>query len=98
MKEKALSFLGILNRGKATLIGASLLHAKKLSLVLLASDCSENTTKEIRAVASRFSCPVLEGASKEELGKALGYDDLSGVGVTLPKAAKALIAKWNEKE
>ena len=98
MKEKALSFLGILNRGKATLIGASLLHAKKLSLVLLASDCSSNSEKEIRAVAAKFSCPVLEGASKEELGKALGYEDLSAVGVTLPKAAKALISKWNEKE
>lgn len=98
MKERALRFLGILNRGNATLIGASLLHAKKLSLVLLASDCSENTAKEIRAAASRFSCPILEGASKEELGKALGYEDLSGVGVILPKAAKALIEKWNEKE
>ncbi len=98
MKAKALSFLGILNRGKATLIGASLLHPRKLYLILLASDCSPNTAKELRALSVKFSCPILEGASKEELGKALGYEDLSGVGVTLPKAAKALIEKWNEKE
>ncbi len=98
MKEKALSFLGILNRGNATLIGASLLHARKLCLILIASDCSPNTEKEIRSAANKFSCPVLEGASKEELGKALGYESLSGVGVTLPKAAKALIEKWNAKE
>lgn len=98
MKSKALSFLGILNRGKATLIGPSLLKARKLSLVLLASDCSSNSEKEIRSVANKFGCPVLGGASKEELGKALGYDSVSGVGVILPKAAKALIEKWNEKE
>lgn len=98
MKERALSFLGILNRGKSTLIGGALLNTKKLSVLLLANDCSKNTEKQLRSLAASFSCPILEGANQEELGKALGYDCLSGVGVNNVKAGKALIEKWNSKE
>lgn len=94
MNEKALSFLGLLNRGKMTLIGSSLLHARKLYLIVMADDASENTAKELSSLASKFSCPLLKGVSKEKLGKALGYDELSSVGITEKKAAKALSEKW----
>lgn len=98
MKSRALSFLGILNRGKLTLIGPALLNARKLGVLLLASDCSENSRKELLKLAERLQCPVLEGASQEELGLALGYQTLSGVGVIDAKPSKALIQKWNSKE
>jgi ribosomal protein L7Ae-like RNA K-turn-binding protein len=94
MNEKALSFLGLLNRGKLTLIGASLLHAHKLYLIVMADDASENTAKEVSSLASRFSCPLVKGVSKEKLGKALGYEELSAVGISEKKAAKALSEKW----
>ena len=45
MKNRALSFLGILNRCKYTLFGGSLLNSKRLGVLLFASDCSENLCK-----------------------------------------------------
>ncbi len=98
MKQRALQFLGLLNRGKLTLIGPSLLNSRKVCLLLLASDCSENSRKALLSLAEKNRCPVLEGASQEELGKALGYDSLSGVGLCQKKAAEALQRKWNSKE
>ena len=98
MKNRALSFLGILNRGKYTLIGGALLNAKRLGVLLIASDCSENSRKELLKLSEKFHCPVLEGASQGELGRSLGYETLSGIGVTENKPSKALIEKWNSKE
>ena len=98
MKNRALSFLGILNRGQYTLIGGALLNAKRLGVLLIASDCSENSRKELLKLSEKFHCPVLEGASQEELGRSLGYETLSGIGVTENKPSKALIEKWNSKE
>lgn len=98
MKQRALQFLGLLNRGKLTLIGPSLLNSRRGSLLLIASDCSENSRKALLSLAEKNRCPVLEGANQAELGKALGYETLSGVGVLQKKAAEALQQKWNSKE
>lgn len=98
MKQRALQFLGLLNRGKLTLIGPSLLNSRRVSLLLIASDCSENSRKALLSLAEKNHCPVLEGANQAELGKALGYETLSGVGVLQKKAAEALQEKWNSKE
>lgn len=96
MKEEALRFLGLLNRGGLTLFGAPLFGAKRLSLLLIADDASSRSQDELLALARKLDCPVLRGASQEELGDSLGYPALSGVGITQKKAATALEKKWQE--
>jgi ribosomal protein L7Ae-like RNA K-turn-binding protein len=81
--------LGLLNRGGKLLIGSSLLEAVgKAKLILLAEDASANTQKAALDKAHYRDIPVLMLPSKAALGQALGFDQISVVGV-LDKAAAA---------
>ncbi|MCR5348990.1 MAG: hypothetical protein K6E59_05245 [Bacilli bacterium] len=95
MNPEAFGMLGILNRAGLLLFGPGLekgLH--KCHLLLLASDASENTSRKLGGTSVKtFLVP-----SKEELGKPLGYGELSAVGVTSAKAAKALLGKLQKGE
>ena len=88
-----LNFLGILNRGGKLHIGPDCLHAKKGALLLLASDCSNNSKKQFLSFAASRNIPVKEIHTKSELGECLGYQELSGILIGDSRAAKAYLAK-----
>ncbi len=107
MNNKLAGLLGIARRAGHILIGfdavRAALLANKTQLILLASDCSPKTEKELRFAGRDTHCPILAvDASKEDLARALGLqkpvavlatDDVgfaSGFAATIPKEDVAL--------
>jgi ribosomal protein L7Ae-like RNA K-turn-binding protein len=95
MNERSYGFLGLLNRGGKLLIGSSLLdHFDQAKLIIIADDASPNTKKAATDKASFRNLEVLSTPTKEELGQALGYDQIGVVGVTDIKASAHLKDLW----
>ena len=77
MNNKLCGLLGIARRSGHILIGfdavRAALLADKTQLVLLASDCSPKTEKELRFAAEDKTCPVIKvEADKDAFTAALG--------------------------
>ena len=97
MNERLHGFLGILNRGGSLLIGDDLrLHLKKADLLLLANDAKEGTRKAYEDKAISSHLPLFYAGKKEELGHAIGYDEISAIGVKGKKAAMKIAALLQE--
>ena len=77
MNNKLCGLLGIARRSGHILIGfdavRAALLAGKTQLILLASDCSSKTEKELRFAAQDKTCPVVKVAEdKDAFAAALG--------------------------
>ena len=93
--KKALSFLGILNRGGRLVFGPAIENALgRLSLLIVANDAAGKDKMSVKA--QNRGVPTLSQYGKEELGQALGYDELSYVGILGKKEAKAFLEKAKE--
>lgn len=86
-----LQSLGLYNRAGLLLFGPALYGAKSLGALLVASDASSRSKKEAKALADRTGAKLIEGFTQEELGKPVGRDALSALGIKEGKAAKAII-------
>ena len=99
MHDDRLGFLGILNRGKKTLIGAAAYEGiAKGRYAFLAKDAAKNTIKEARSALAKHPLPCDESYTKEELGKAIGYESVSFIVITDPHAAKKLIKEEKDEK
>lgn len=96
-KKELIGFIGLLNRGGKLLFGEASYHSPKTKLLLLATDCSSNTRKKALSYASKFNIEVLEAFSKAKLGEALGYEEISLLGITDKKSSLALKKKMDLK-
>ena len=95
MNEAALGFLGLLNRGKKTVVGEAILPSMRSGdALIVASDASPDIAKKLIHHAERKQVILLSDITKERLGAALGFEKLSAVLIIDRKAAKALLAKW----
>lgn len=77
MNNKLCGLLGIARRSGRILIGfdavRAALLAGKTQLILLASDCSPKTEKELRFAAQDKTCPMVKTEeNKDDLAAALG--------------------------
>ena len=77
MNDKLCGLLGIARRSGHILIGfdavRAALLAKKAQLILLASDCSPKTEKELRFAGRDTTCPIhTVDMTKDEMAAALG--------------------------
>ena len=94
MNKEASGMLGILNRGGMIAFGPSVPGAmKKGHLLLLASDASPRSKKELLSSAENMGVEVLFVPSKEELGLPLGRDELSAVLILSKKGASSVKEK-----
>ncbi len=99
MNPSAAGMLGILNRAGLVAFGYDCLtKMRKASLILLASDASDNTVSKIASAAKSAGVPLLEIGSKAELGQPLGYPELSAVAILSQKGAKSLREKLQKGE
>ena len=96
-QNKVLSLLGLAMRGRNVVSGElqTIEAIKKGSacLILVAADASENSKKLYKDKCSFYEVPVYEYATKEELGRAIGKDFRSAVGVCDFGLANAIIEK-----
>ena len=77
MEEKILKYIGFAAAGRGTATGTALVldavRAGKAKIVLLASDASARTAKQVCDKCATYSVPVLPlAADMEALGRALG--------------------------
>lgn len=77
MNNKLAGLLGIARRSGHILLGFDAVRAALLAgraqLVLLASDCSPKTEKELRFAGQETHCPILSvDGTKDEIAAALG--------------------------
>lgn len=100
MNSALLGFLGILNRAGKISFGEviySQLNKKKIYLIVYANNVKEGTLKKClsKAKSSDVLCQEVS-VSKEILGQALGYDEISLVAVLDKKAANNIVQKMKE--
>ena len=100
--NKVFSLLGIAMRGHNLVSGElqTLEAVKKGSamLVIIAEDASDNTKKLFADKCLFYEVPVYNYGTKEDLGRAIGKDLRSSVGVCDAGLADAIIKRLEEKE
>ena len=100
-QNKIYSLLGIAMRGRNLVSGEfqTLEAIKKGSamLVIIAEDASDNTRKLFSDKCSFYEVPVIRYGTKEGLGRAIGKDIRSSVGVCDAGLADAVIKQLDEK-
>ena len=98
-QNKVLSLLGIAMRGRNLVSGEfqTLDAIKKGSamLVIIAEDASDNTKKLFTDKCSFYEVPVKQYGTKQELGRAIGKDLRSSIGVCDAGLADAIIKQLN---
>ena len=94
-QNKVLSLLGLAMRGRNLVSGEfQTLEAVKngsAMLVIIAEDASANTKKLFTNKCTFYEVPVYEYGTKEELGRAIGKDVRSSLGVSDAGLAEAII-------
>ncbi len=94
-QNNVLSLLGLAMRGRNLVSGEfqTLAAVKNGSamLVLIAEDASANTRKLFTDKCSFYGVPVREFGRKEELGRAIGKDMRSSLGVCDEGLANAIV-------
>ena len=103
MNNKLCGLLGIARRSGHILIGfdavRAALLAGKTQLILLASDCSPKTEKDLRFAAQDKSCPVIKvEADKDAFTAALGMQKPVAVIATDDRGFAAAMLKHTTKE
>ena len=79
-----LQTLGLAYKAKRILIGEDVITAlknKKVVLIILANDVSENTKKRFHDKSQFYSVEIIECFSKIEIGGALGKSYISAIGI-----------------
>lgn len=101
MNNKAfLLFLGLIKKSGNLIEGYNMceeaLSRRKIHLIVLSKDVSENTRKKFIKYTDAQNIPVITACDKEELGKALGRKEIHVLGVTDSKMGKKLSELWCE--
>lgn len=100
-QNKVLSLLGIAMRGRNLVSGEfqteNSVKDGSAMLVIIAEDASANTKKLFHNKCSFYGVPVYEYGTKAELGRAIGKDFRSSLGVCDAGLADAIIKQLETK-
>lgn len=100
-QNKVISLLGIAMRGH-NLVSGELQTEKAIQsgsamLVIIAEDASDNTKKHFLDKCSFYEVPIYVFGTKEKLGRAIGKDMRSSIGVCDEGLADAIIKRLETK-
>lgn len=94
-QNKVLALLGLAMRGRNLVSGEfqtiEAVKTQTAMLVIIAEDASANTKKLFTNKCTFYEIPVYEFGSKEELGRAIGKDMRSSLGVCDAGLAEAIV-------
>ena len=100
-QNKVYSLLGIAMRGRNLVSGEfqtmEVVKNGSAMLVIIAEDASGNTAKQFTDKSTLYEVPVFRYGTKEELGRAIGKDLRSSVGVCDAGLADAIIKQLEEE-
>lgn len=96
--DDRLGLLGLLFVAHKALIGEELLAAlPKVRLLLEATDAHSGTALSLERRAKSAHIPLIQEYSEAELGRALGRERITFIGLIDEKAAGAYLAKSRKK-
>ena len=94
-QNKVLSLLGLAMRGHNLVSGefqaVESVKTGSAMLIIIAEDASENTRKLFRNKCAFYEVPIREFGTKEILGRAIGKEPRSSIGVCDAGLAEAII-------
>lgn len=100
MKDKFLQFLGLTKRAGKLLEGYNkcedAVKRNKVHLIILSNDTSDNTVDRFIKYGEKYKIPVLKAYNKEELGSALGTEEIKILGVIDSKMGERLACIYND--
>ena len=98
--NKFYNFMGISKKAGFIVEGYNMceefIKRRKLYLIILSKEASENTKKKFNNYSQKYRVPVISGLAKEDLGRPLGLEEINIVGISDQKMAKQLIKLWEE--
>ena len=94
-QNKIFSLLGLAAKGRNLVSGEfqtmEAIRSQSAYLVLVAQDASDNTKKLFHDKSSYYEIPVYDYGTKDDLGRAIGKDLRSSLGVCEEGLANAII-------
>ena len=97
MKDNVLSFIGLAARAGKLIYGSeacsAAVRSRRLKLVVMAGDASDNTKKLMRNKCTSNNVPLREYGNIETLSKAVGKGTVSVVGTGDNGFAKEILKK-----
>ena len=101
-QNKVLSLLGIAMRGRNLVSGEfqtiEAVRKGSAMLVIVAEDASDNTKKLFNDKCSYYRVPIMCYGTKEELGRAIGKNLRSSLGVCNAGLAEEIARQLREKQ
>ena len=95
--DPVLSLLGLSAAGRNLVSGEfsveKAIKEGRASLVVVATDASDNTRKSFNDSCSFYQVPIVFYGTKDELGHALGKEERASAAVTDPGLAKSIMTK-----
>ncbi|MCQ2979319.1 MAG: ribosomal L7Ae/L30e/S12e/Gadd45 family protein [Clostridia bacterium] len=97
MNNKIDSFLSLASRARKLISGQDMVvtdlksFKRKTKLVILATDAKDKTKEEVRLAAEHAGVEVIEYSTKEEIGRLIGKDVRSVIGITDDNFAMGII-------
>lgn len=99
--DKLLNFISLSVKANACMLGQNLSLAAsksgKVKLFILSTDATQNTKKQITNSANFYKIPVIEVYEKNLLGKAVGKELISVLGIKDDGFAKQILKLYSEK-
>lgn len=96
MKNDFLKFLGLAKRAGKILEGYNKceenIKKHEVYLIILSEDASENTLNKFLKYGNKYDISVIIKYSKEDLGKAIGVDEIKIIGVKDKNISEKLIS------
>lgn len=96
MKNKFLQFLGLAKRAGKILEGYNKCEINvknnKINLIILSEDVSSNTLNKFLKYGNKYNIKVIVKCSKEELGSAIGLEEIKVIGVIDKNMSEKLIS------
>jgi ribosomal protein L7Ae-like RNA K-turn-binding protein len=74
-----------------------LIKRSGLYLLILSTDCSNNTKEKFVKYCMNYNIPFIESFSKEELGAPIGRSEIRILGVADKKISDKLLSLWSEQ-
>jgi ribosomal protein L7Ae-like RNA K-turn-binding protein len=101
LQNKFLQFLGLAKKSGNLIEGYNkceeLIKRNGLHLLILSTDCSNNTKEKFVKHCMNYKIPFIESSSKEELGAPIGRAEINVLGVVDKKISDKLLSLWNEQ-
>lgn len=101
MRDSFLQFLGIAKKSGNLIEGYNnceeIIRSKKVKLIIISSDCSENTKNKFKNYCAGKDVFLIEAYSSVELGNCIGRLEINILCVVDSKISQNLIKIWKNK-